>query len=156
MPTDPRFTPALVTSAQLSHRRYYPFGPFVSITLAQWAVESAYGTRLSGRNNPFGIKASYAQIQSAHATKVWTKEFRNGQYLSEDLYFADYPTLDAAFDAHAQLLVSHHYLLCMRATDPSAYAQALRACGYATAPNYPEVLINIMTTNALYQFDQRF
>lgn len=153
--TDPRFIP-VIAPAQSSHHRYYPYGPFVSITLAQWAVESAYGTRMSGANNPFGIKANPEQITNGAATKVWTKEYLNGHYHSLDLYFADYASLEAAFDAHAQLLISHHYLLCMRATSASAYAFTLRECGYATAPNYAEVLLSVIGANELTQFDQRF
>lgn len=152
--TDPRFTP-VIAPAQASHRRYYPFGPFVSITLAQWAVESAYGTRMSGKNNPFGIKATQAEINADLGTKVWTKEYSNGRYYTEDLYFADYPDIEYAFNAHASLLVSRHYLPCMRAATPQAYAAALHTCGYATAPNYASVLISVMDANALYQFDQK-
>lgn len=153
--TDPRFTP-VIAPAQASHHRYYPYGPFVSITLAQWAVESAYGTRMSGANNPFGIKADSYDIKLDRATKVWTKEYLNGRYYTQDLYFADFDTLEQAFDAHAQLLISHHYLLCMRANSPYDYAEALHTCGYATAPNYAAVLCQVMDANDLYQFDQRF
>lgn len=153
--TDPRFTPVIVP-AQSSHHRYYPYGPFVSITLAQWAVESAYGTAMSGKNNPFGIKATPTEIAVGEATKVWTKEFINGQYRNEDLYFRDYINMEQAFNAHAKLLISHHYLLCMRAKTPEAYAYALRECGYATAPNYAGVLLEVIADHDLTQFDQRF
>ena len=55
MTLDPRFTPTLITMAQASHAKFYPRGPFVSISLAQWAVESGYGKFMSGEKNPFGI-----------------------------------------------------------------------------------------------------
>ena len=154
--TDPRFTPALITAIQSSHRKFYPYGPFVSITLAQWAVESNWGRAESGRNNYFGIKATQAQIDTGYATQRWTKEYLHGQYRTMNLYFADYDTLQDGIDAHAQLLISHHYLPCMRAPTPEAYAEALHQCGYATAPNYAPVLIGIITANNLKQFDQIF
>ena len=90
--TDPRFTP-VIPYAQASHTKFYPRGPFASITLAQWAIESAYGRSMSGRNNCFGIKANSAQIQIGSATSGWTHETLNGQYQKMLQYFADYPTL---------------------------------------------------------------
>jgi len=154
--TDPRFTPPLITAVRASHAKFYPYGPFISITLAQWAIESAYGAHQAGRNNFFGIKATQAQIDSGEANEVWTKEFINGQYLSKYLYFASYDTLESGIDAHAQLLISHHYLPCMRAPTPEAYAEALHTCGYATAPNYASALLAVIRDNNLKQFDQTF
>lgn len=153
MTLDPRFPP-IIPIATTSHAKYYPRGPFISITLAQWAVESAYGTRMSGRNNPFGIKATPAQIAAGQATEVWTKEFINGVYKSELLYFADYDSLADAFDAHAYLLTHPWYIDCINAATPNAYAAALYKDHYATAPNYAVVLISIMSANNLYQFDK--
>ena len=34
------FPSDVIAAAQSSHARFYPKGPFASITLAQWAVES--------------------------------------------------------------------------------------------------------------------
>jgi flagellum-specific peptidoglycan hydrolase FlgJ len=157
MPTlDPRFTPALIAMAQASHKKFYPRGPFVSINLAQWAVESAYGAHLSGINNPFGIKATWQQRDAGQAREVLTHEYIDGQWLTEEQYFANYPSLEAAFDAHATLLTTPHYQRCIDAIDPQQYALALHTCGYATAPNYPQVLMSVITANDLQQFDQRF
>ena len=154
--TDPRFTPTIITAAQTSHAKYWPYGPFVSITLAQWAIESAYGTRPSGHNNFFGIKATPAQIDAGAYAEVYTKEYLHGMYRTLLLRFAAYPDLTSGFDAHAALLISHHYLPCMRAPTPEAYAQALHDCGYATAPNYAPALMSVITHNSLTEFDQYF
>lgn len=154
MTLDPRFL-STIPIATTSHAKFYPYGPFISISLAQWAVESAYGVVMSGHNNCFGIKATPQQMAWAHATKRTTKEYINGHYTTMDLYFADYHSLEECFDAHAGLLVSPHYLHCMRARTPQDYAMALHYCGYATAPNYAEVLIGIMDHNNLYQFDRK-
>ena len=51
----------VIAAAQASHAKYFPLGPYASVSLAQWAVESAYGRVMSGANNPFGIKATAAQ-----------------------------------------------------------------------------------------------
>lgn len=154
MTYDPRFIP-IIPQATASHAKFYPYGPFISITLAQWAVESAYGAAMSGRNNCFGIKATPTQINSGGAAIRWTKEFLNGRDVAIQQYFANYPTLEACFDAHAKLLISHHYIRCMAAPTPQDYAMALHYCGYATAPDYAKVLISIMDHNNLYRFDRK-
>ena len=46
---------AVIRAAQASQTRW---GIPASVTLAQWALESAWGSRMPpGSNNPFGIKA---------------------------------------------------------------------------------------------------
>src|ERR1700730_1590524 len=144
------FPSDVITAAQRSHQRFSPKGPFASIDLAQWAVESGYGRHLSGVNNPFGIKATKAQISAGNARRVWTKEFLNGRYVSEEQWFANYDSLEEAFDAHATLLISPHYQRCMDAQTPEAYAEALHLCGYATAPNYAPTLISMIKKHDLY------
>jgi len=60
------FPPAVIAAAVAAHHRWrVP----ASVTLAQWAVESAFGTAMPrGSNNPFGIKAGQGQpFVEAHA-----------------------------------------------------------------------------------------
>jgi flagellum-specific peptidoglycan hydrolase FlgJ len=147
------FPSDVIAAAQKSHQRFYPRGPFTSIDLAQWAVESGYGRHMSGVNNPFGIKATQAQIAAGKARRVWTKEFIDGHYISEEQWFANYDSLEEAFDAHAELLTTSHYQRCMDAKTPEAYAEALHECGYATAPNYAQVLISVIKKYNLTQYD---
>lgn len=154
MTLDPRFTPYITSAAIASHTRFYPYGPFASITLAQWADESDYGAVPSGRFNFFGIKATPAEISAGRSTLRWTKEYTSGHYIRIADHFADYTSIEDGFDAHARLLISHHYLACMRATSPAAYAEALHLCGYATEPHYPSILMSIITANNLTQFDK--
>lgn len=152
MTLDPRFIP-IIPIAQASQHKFSPHGPFASISLAQWAIESGYGAHMSGINNPFGIKASRQQILAGHARLVLTHEYLAGRYIPMEQYFANYDSLEDAFDAHAELLTTPHYQRCMDAHTPAAYAQALHLCGYATAPNYPSALMHVITTNNLEQYD---
>ncbi len=152
MSDDPRLVP-YIDPAQATHSKFYPRGPFISIILSQGILESDWFTRPAGINNFFGIKATRAQIASGAATKVWTREFYNGRYVPEDLYFANYPSLEAGFDAHATLLTEPWYQLCIDAKDAFEYARALQACHYATAPDYAEILISIITFNDLTRYD---
>lgn len=151
--TDPRFLP-IIPIARASHAEFSPNGPFVSISLAQWAVESGYGAHLSGVNNPFGIKATRTQIAEGQARLVLTHEWNGVRYVAIEQYFANYDSLEDAFNAHAMLLTSPHYQRCIEARTVEAYAEALHLCGYATAPNYALTLMAVIHANSLTQYDE--
>jgi len=153
---DYRFTP-IIPIATASHSKFYPRGPFISIILAQWAIESAWGQHQSGRNNYFGIKATHDQVAAGQATIRWTHETINGVYQAMPQYFADYNTIQDGFDAHARLLTTPWYERCIDAQSPQDYAHALWLCHYATGiPGHPydQVLIDLMDQQDLYQFDK--
>jgi flagellum-specific peptidoglycan hydrolase FlgJ len=156
--TDPRLAP-FIAPASASHARFYPRGPYVSITLAQFIIESDWGEIVSGRKNYFGIKARlHNSIPTEPATERWTHETLHGIYQKVPQYFADYPSIEACFDAHAYLLCSPHYQRCVEATSPAAYAHALWLCNYATGiPGHPydQALVQIMDQNNLYQYDPK-
>ncbi len=151
MPTyDPRLEPFLAPAIR-SHAKFYPRGPFISITLAQLILESAWGTATSGRNNYFGIKG-----HPPTATLRWTHETIAGRYVKIPQWFADFDSIESCFDAHAHLLTTSHYQRCIDAATPDAYAHALWYSGYATGiPGHPydEALIALMRAHNLYQFD---
>ena len=50
--------PYLIAAAQSSHKKFWPKGPFVSVNIAQFGLESDWGKTQSGVNNFFGIKAN--------------------------------------------------------------------------------------------------
>lgn len=153
MVIDPRF----IDAAQRSHAKVYPKGPFTSVILAQFGIESAWGKEPSGKNNYFGIKANHLQIDEGKCTIRLTHETTSsGQYVKIPQYFADYDNLEACFDAHASLLCTPHYLDCQHARTPEEYCHALWKDGYATGiPKHPydEVLIDIINTMKLKQYD---
>lgn len=153
--------PEVVTDAQAAEREYRPLGPYVSVTVAQWIIESNYGRSMSGKNNPFGIKATAEQIAAGKATVCWTHETvthadGSQEYVKEPQYFADYESLREAFVAHAALLAtSPYYHLAQAAQSPDAYAIALTGI-YATGiPGHPygRALIDIMKEESLYAYD---
>ena len=144
----------VVAAAQASHKKFWPKGPFVSVSLAQWALESNWGKSPSGINNFWGIQANAEQKATGHFRSRLSFEFVNGQRVSRVEDFANYATLQDGFDAHATLLCKPHYAACMQAQTPEAYCAALHICGYATAPNYSTVLIDIIRSNTLKQWDQ--
>lgn len=147
--------PEVIAAAQASHAKFYPRGPFVSVSLAQYIVESAWGRSVSGKNNFFGIKANATQVALGHYTSRWTKEqLASGQIVSVVQKFADYESLEDAFDAHATLLTRPHYAACIAAQSPAAYCIALQEDGYATARNYASTLLEVIEENRLTQYDQ--
>jgi flagellum-specific peptidoglycan hydrolase FlgJ len=114
------------------------------LTVAQWALESNWGTHQPG-NNCFGIKAYEGcyGVQLLQSTEVI-----NGVRTPVIEKFATFPTLDACFAKHANLF-----------TTGKPYAQAWAAyrlshdlhtfiCEiahvYATDPNYANILLQIL------------
>jgi flagellum-specific peptidoglycan hydrolase FlgJ len=145
--------PAIVAAAQASHKKYYPLGPYSSVSIAQFGIESAWGRVQSGKNNYFGIKATPIQIHLGQATTRWTHEFYNGAYHVVEQYFADYPDEQGSFDAHARLLAtSPIYVEAQRAATVNDYIVAM-AKHYATAPNYAHVILSVIAGSNLTQYD---
>lgn len=140
----------VIAAAQKSHDHYFPKGPYVSVSLAQWAIESARGhDEPPNSNNPFGIKATAGQPYVISMTREVIKGV--SQHIPQ--HFAKYTSLADAFDAHARLLAtSPIYAEAQRATNPQDYVRAM-AKHYATAPNYAEIILAIMKSQNLYQFD---
>lgn len=121
-----------------------------SVSIAQWAVESAWGTRCTGTFNYFGIKAVAGQPY----TVCQTHEVVDGKSVLIHAAFANYASLDAAFTAHAQLLDDARFAEA-RACLPDAVAFVDKLAPiYATDPNYARVLTEIITEHDLAQYDQ--
>ena len=145
------FPPDVIAAAQASHKLYFPKGPYASVSLAQWAIESAYGhDEPPSSDNPFGIKAVAGQPYVISMTREVIKG------ISEHIpqHFAKYTSLTDAFDAHAKLLAtSPIYAEAQRTSNPDDYVRAM-AKHYATAPNYAAVILAVMKSQNLYPFDE--
>jgi len=127
-----------------------------SVTLAQWALESAWGTKLSGKHNCFGIKARAGEP----CTAVVTHEVVNGKSVARTALFRDYASLAEAFDAHAKLLKTGAPYADFRKALPDL-EKATAALGggtstrprYATDPNYGAKLMAVIRGSNLTRFD---
>ncbi len=108
------------------------------MTLAQWAIESAYGKEIPpGSNNYFGIKAVHGQAY----VMAWTHEFVGGRMVRVMASFAKYPTPLGSFLAHAHLLADSPIYSAARAhNDWAGFVEAM-AKHYATAPKYAAAII---------------
>jgi hypothetical protein len=123
-----------------------------SVTIAQWAVESAWGASMPpDSNNPFGIKAAPGQP----AVESMTREVEDGKSVFLPQPFRKFDSLAQAFDLHGQLLASNPvYKPAMAQKDnPDAFADALTGV-YATDPQYGTTLKFVIRTYGFYQYDQ--
>lgn len=130
-----------------------------SLTLAQWAVESAYGTRTpAGSNNPFGIKARPGEPRVISAT---SEDPSGSNKVTGTQPFQKFASIVEAFDAHGRLLglgspyrdmVTAFLRSPRQPVDVDALAYALTGV-YAVAQNYGDVLVRLMRSSNLYQYD---
>lgn len=138
---------AVISAAQAAQQST---GIPASVSIAQWAVESAWGTRCTGTFNYFGVKAVHGQS----ATVVATHEVVDGRRVPTYASFANYGSLDEAFEAHAALLAEGPQYAPARACLPAAVAFVDKmAPVYATDPTYAGLLTEIMREHSLQQYD---
>ena len=113
------------------------------LTLAQWALESGWGSHQPG-NNCFGIKA-YSGCFGIQLLK--TVEFVKGVRQTMLQPFATFSSLEACFAQHARLFSSARYKPAFaqhaQLPDLSALIRGVSAV-YATDPHYADLLLSIV------------
>jgi len=120
-----------------------------SITLAQGLLESGNGNSALARyaNNHFGIKC--------------TPDWKGRKYYRDDDRkndcFRVYKNPEASFDDHSEFLKRPRYqsLYKLKKTDYKGWAHGLKKCGYATNPDYPQLLINLIERHDLHRYDRK-
>ncbi len=125
------------------------YGIPASITMAQGILESDSGnSHLStSSNNHFGIKCK----------KHWTGDRVYHDDDAKGECFRAYPSVEASYQDHADFLdQSPRYdsLFAYNSDDYRSWARGLKACGYATAPDYAERLVKIIESMKLYLLDK--
>lgn len=118
-----------------------------SITLAQGLFESGAGmSRLATvGNNHFGIKC--------HG---WRGRTINADDDAPGECFRAYDNPRQSYEDHSKFLhgnTRYARLFKLNIDDYRGWAHGLKACGYATNPNYAANLINIIELYQLYQYD---
>ena len=118
---------------------------YPELVAAQWQLESASGTAISGTNNFFGMKASGSESATAKATY----EVYNGQTVTTTANFKNYRTPYEAVEDLVQRWYMDYksYRGVNNASSAVQAAQMLRDQGYATDPQYVQKLIRIMSDN---------
>lgn len=122
-----------------------------SITLAQGMLESDYGRSSLARigNNHFGIKC--------HSDWNGQTIRKHDDNLSE--CFRKYRRPEDSFYDHSDFLKSgsrYRFLFDLDPLDYKAWARGLKKAGYATNPEYANLLIRKIEENKLYDLDRGF
>ena len=141
--------PDVIGAAVASYRRW---SVPVSVTLAQWVVESAWGASMPpASNNPFGIKAT----ASEPAVEALTREVVNGESVTIVAKFRQFTSIAEAFDQHGRLLAtaSPYVPAMQQKANPEAFADALTGI-YATDPQYGLTLKWVMRSYGLGAYDR--
>lgn len=138
-------------AVQEMHRTGIP----ASITLAQGIHESQSGqSPLAQRaHNHFGIKCKAHWPGPVYLHKDDDRD-ANGQLIES--CFRVYESAVASYLDHSEFLRHRKYyrdLFSLHPTDYEGWAHGLKESGYATDPRYAEILIRIIQTYDLDEFD---
>lgn len=122
-----------------------------SITLAQGMIESDYGRSHLAReaNNHFGIKC--------HNDWSGPKIYHNDDRRNE--CFRKYGKPEESFYDHSEFLRSgsrYDFLFKLDATDYISWARGLKKAGYATNPDYANMLIRKIEEENLSYYDRGY
>lgn len=118
-----------------------------SIILAQALLETADGNSPLAKyaNNHFGIKChGWSEFSYAVDDDAANECFRK------------YGSVLESYADHSRFLKTRRWyqpLFQLKLTDYAGWAKGLKAAGYATLPEYAELLIQIIEEHKLYQFD---
>ena len=129
-------------------REMHQYGIPASITLAQGILESGRGkSALAAEgNNHFGIKCH----------KGWEGPSMLLDDDAPDECFRVYEDAESSYKDHSIFLTTrsrYDTLFTFDIKDYASWAHGLSACGYATNPKYPELLISIIESANLQRFD---
>ncbi len=132
---------------------YNKYGVLPSLTLAQAALESGWGSASIG-NNIFGIKAGSGW--TGKTQNVLTSEQNaDGSSYQITADFRDYDSISDSIVDHAELLSTDRYQPVINSTGYRDACTAVRECGYATDVAYSDKLINMIETYNLNQWDPK-
>jgi len=117
-----------------------------AITMAQALLESSAGKSelATNANNHFGIKC----------TSDWQWETYRHDDDAQNECFRQYYDPEDSFIDHSLFLKNrkrYASLFTLDSTDYQGWARGLSQCGYATDPNYPQKLINLIERYNLQQ-----
>lgn len=119
-----------------------------SITLAQGMIESGCGKSVLAMDtrNHFGIKCQ----------QDWSGDTYLYDDDKENECFRKYNSVEESFRDHSLFLTTrkrYANLFTLSLNDYKGWARGLKQAGYATNPDYPNILIRLIEANKLYIFD---
>lgn len=123
-------------------------GMLPEAVLCQSASESGWGSSLLAAkyNNYFGIKAGSSW--KGDYVLLPTKEFINGKYITINEKFRRYSSFTASVKDYISFLKGNpRYSKVFEQKSVLGQLQALRNAGYATEPNYANIIYGIYLSN---------
>lgn len=130
-------------------REMHRSGIPASITLAQGILESGDGNSplaVYGKNH-FGIKCH----------KGWQGKSMRLDDDEKNECFRKYNDVYDSYRDHSEFLTTrgrYSFLFELKITDYKGWAKGLKKAGYATNPKYPQLLIDLIEKNKLYEYDR--
>ncbi len=127
----------------------------VSVTIAQAAVESSWGSsELCVKGNAlFGIKAD----SNWHGDSIMLptdEDLPDGRHETITALFRAYASWDESFSDHETFLKSNpRYAPALIHKDAENFVNAIAAAGYSTNPHYASLLMSIINYHNLTRFD---
>jgi hypothetical protein len=131
------------------------YGVLASLTIAQSILESGWGgTALANSaNNLFGIKRHGSDKYVTMPTREYNEDGSSYMIQAE---FRAYESWDESISDHGKFFVDnprYHNLLGL--TDYKKVCNLVREDGYATDPNYGNLLIDLVERYKLDQYDKK-
>lgn len=127
-----------------------------SVILAQAAIESGWNTSgLSKQyNNFFGYKVGSGW--SGQSVNLSTREWNGSGYEDIKDNFRVYASAEDSIIDRVRLIERLHiYAPVRQAATAQAQADALQACGYATAPDYADTIKKLIRSWDLEKYDKK-
>jgi flagellum-specific peptidoglycan hydrolase FlgJ len=145
-----RVTPAdyIKTYKDIAIEEMHRSGIPASITLSQGMLESENGNSslaTEGKNH-FGIKC-----HNWNGKKIYQDDDAKNEC------FRRYNSVEDSYMDHTDFLMNQNryaFLFSYSSTDYKNWASGLKKAGYATNPNYPQLLIKLIEDYNLYAYDQ--
>lgn len=122
-----------------------------SVTIAQAALESGWGKHAPG-NMLFGIKKG--SKWTGKTQTLWTTEYINGTAHKVKATFRAYDSWLESIRDHAELFKLDRYKKLIGEKDYMQACRCLKSAGYATDPEYDQLLIKLIQQNKLYEWDR--
>lgn len=149
------FIRSVAPMAQASQKQY---GVPASVAIAQAILESGWGkSGLTQKGNAFfGIKCSAKSTYASGCMNVKTREVYSGKEVYIVDGFRTYPKPENSFLDHGLFLRSNaRYAKAFQyLKEPKKFIREVHRAGYATDPNYTTLIVSIMDSNNLYQYDK--
>lgn len=133
-------------------------GPlFPSVSLAQTILET--GGKIHDWNNIVGYKVGSGRrtpYWDGRAVRKGTWEVYDGRTVQTSADFRAYDSIEDCLKDQALLFLNNpgRYQRVIDAKDPKSQAEALRACGYATDPEYANKIWAIIRSGGFEKYDR--